>query len=579
MGCRVQSIIGGGGKLEITNGIEQNYFAAKGVTIPKNTFIEKEYQYADNIIISEYNMTSSSGGILWEGEDEYLVQNWNGGSYDIRLLRKVGEDFVMYPTSCSLNYNNQSLKVLTKLSDNSWLISERSKTPSLRIITFDGTQMVGGTAVSIASYTGEVLINSSTVLLYETYLPSSSSREKGYIKIAVATISGSTITIGDPVTLVSAMGDGWSSSVSSMNFGEVKVLSTGKIVITYGYSINDYSDTYYNYMAVLSISGTTISVGTNLSISDYTFKYFLDLGNDYFIFIYKYSSSSSSYYIVCGQVSGTTITLGSQVDINYGETIDSYKISNTEAVIFMYYSSTMYVYLVSRNGTTLSLKNNSTSCATTEGIGLIRVSDLTWVMIYRYQSSSFYNALITISGNVTISTPTSIFSNTYRLVYSDDEILAYYYSSVNTLLIMYYDNGLVTKSITGITFGSKTTQICYYDKSENLFWIFSSNGQAVCVDFETEVVLFNGTYTVVGGASPFSIYKKSNALALMYFETTYISSSSNNIKYAENDIVFVNGEIARPGEAVKIAETKIDGISISNITDSTKGKILALQEV
>jgi len=110
-----------------------------------------------------------------------------------------------------------------------------------------------------------------------------------------------------------------------------------------------------------TISGTTITLGTvnqydsNSIISgaggsSYSFE-IISHTNDAFCISYK-TTSSSTYGIIAGTVSGTTITAGTFLELTYGTNFHLYPKSSSQ----LYFSSTnSLIYKVSISGTTLTL--------------------------------------------------------------------------------------------------------------------------------------------------------------------------------------------------------------------------------
>ena len=133
-----------------------------------------------------------------------------------------------------------------------------------------------------------------------------------YGKAIVGTVSGSTISFGSAVTFAAASTE-WISATFDSN--------TNKVVIVYRDSAN--SD--YGTAIVGTVSGTSISFGTevvwNSGTSDYISCAF-DSTNNRVVVAFRDIGAGSPFpgKVVIGTVSGTSISFGSEVTFNSGNT-------------------------------------------------------------------------------------------------------------------------------------------------------------------------------------------------------------------------------------------------------------------
>lgn len=182
----------------------------------------------------------------------------------------------------------------------------------------DTTFTIGtDTQITSASYTGYAL--SACLLSNGDVFIAHSYGSSFYLYGIVCTISGTTITKGTDTVISNSDRDGFSMSTC--------LLSDGKVFIAHSYSTN-----YYLYGVVVSISGTTITKGTDTALNTTTARTgekisttLLPNGN-----VFIANSYSTSYYLygtVCS-ISGTTITKGDNTQIS-GNTYAGFAFSTT----------------------------------------------------------------------------------------------------------------------------------------------------------------------------------------------------------------------------------------------------------
>jgi hypothetical protein len=188
------------------------------------------------------------------------------------------------------------------------------------VCTIDGTIITKGTYLELASnsYAGYAI---SAQLLPNGNISITHSRGSGYsLFVIVCTISGSTITKGTDTLINSSERAGFSISTCS--------LLDGKIFIAHSYNISN----YYLYGIVCTISGTTITAGSDTALNTTTArtgeKISTTLLPDGKVFVA--SSYSTSYYLygtICS-VSGTSISKGANIQIS-ANTYASFALSAT----------------------------------------------------------------------------------------------------------------------------------------------------------------------------------------------------------------------------------------------------------
>lgn len=168
-----------------------------------------------------------------------------------------------------------------------------------------------------------------------------------------STISGTTITLG------SVNNNAILAAVPRTNDGPLyrplaASLSTSLFVV-------GYSDGSQVNVAAVSLSGTTMTVGTPVQVSSQTFLNVLVNSIkmlDATHFVFAYTLADNSINAVIGSVSGTTITLGTPVQITASGGASQPLVAlalSASKVVFLYFDSNIFVVAGSISGTTLTL--------------------------------------------------------------------------------------------------------------------------------------------------------------------------------------------------------------------------------
>jgi len=126
----------------------------------------------------------------------------------------------------------------------------------------------------------------------------------------VATVSGTSISFGSPVTFNSASGSGTSTENISLAFDS----NAGKMVIAY----MDVGNSNYGTAIVGTVSGTDISFGSETVFnSGYTIppNAVFDSTNNKIIIVYGNDGEPAKPTAIVGTVSGTSISFGTEVSI------------------------------------------------------------------------------------------------------------------------------------------------------------------------------------------------------------------------------------------------------------------------
>jgi len=201
-----------------------------------------------------------------------------------------------------------------------------------------GTAVVGTVSGTSISFGSPTIFNSDGQTDYiDTAFDSANNKvviayrnlgNSNYGTAIVGTISGTSISFGSASVFNSG-----TTTYPSLTFDT----NSSKIVVAY----QDNSNSFYGTAAVGTVSGTSISFGTevvfNSGITHYTSAVF-DSSNNKVVIGYTDSSNSNYGTAVVGTVSGTSISFGSEVvfEDSRVDFVDSTFDSFSEKVIFAY---------------------------------------------------------------------------------------------------------------------------------------------------------------------------------------------------------------------------------------------------
>jgi hypothetical protein len=173
------------------------------------------------------------------------------------------------------------------------------------VVSINGTTITAGTDTVISSnaYTGRTIssvkLDGNRIFIAHNY-----NSTNQYLYGVVVTIEGTTITAGSDTALVSSSNAGFIISTC--------LLPNGDVFIAHSYD----SSNYQLYGIVVSISGTTITKGSDTAIdtTNYAGRFIsaVALDENRVFIAYSYTSSYYLHAIVC-TISGTTISKGTTV--------------------------------------------------------------------------------------------------------------------------------------------------------------------------------------------------------------------------------------------------------------------------
>ena len=226
-----------------------------------------------------------------------------------------------------------------------------------------------------------------------------------YLYGVVVTINGVTITVGTDTQLTSTKNAGYEISA-------VK-LEENKVFIAHSYDTN-----YYLNSVVCTISGTTITKGTDTQLSSTQYSgmcisiKLLPNGN---VFIAHSYSTNYNLYGIIATIDGTTIKTGSDKLLNsvYGGFAISTELLPSGNVFIAYnYSSNnyrLYAMVVTINGTTVTAGTDTTLTTTVQSgyeISTQLLDNGNVFIAHTYSSSQYLYGMICSISETTITTGT-----------------------------------------------------------------------------------------------------------------------------------------------------------------------------
>jgi len=417
--------------------------------------------------------------------------------------------------------------------------------------------------------------------------------------------STSTIDANSFVEFVNNMSTGIDTTLvatkNSYLYANAVLIDTNKVFIAH----SNNSSNYYLNGIVCTISGTTITTGTDTTIIQ-SANLGVDLNaitidtNKVFI---THSSDSTNRYlngIVC-TISGTTITKGSDttlVNVRYSSMDDGSNIAkiDTNKVFIAHRDSSSYLsgFICTINGTTITKGSDTTLISQTSSYGYPQICliDTNKVFItHRSDSTNAYlNGIVcTISGTtITAGTDITLVSASYSansyckicLIDTNKVFIAHSSGSSTN----YYLQGMVcTISGTTITKGSDTTLVNanYSSVSVNAVLI-DTNKVFIAHSNDNTNYYLNGIVCTVSGST---ITTGTDTTLINANRSSYRTSATlidtNKVFIAhssDNTNQYLNGIMVVLTPTIKTSESKIEGLTKEEITTSTAGDVWVLNQ-
>ena len=301
---------GGGAKI---NGLIKNYLVQVGQTISAGDFV--------NFVTGD--ITTGTSAVFKSSALGYYKTISAAALSDTKALVVYSADSVL-PEAVILTISGATITVGTPVildhASNYFSIAILSSSKALvsydnyaAILTISGTTITKGNSVTAGgSYNSLVTLSDSKALL--TYSDNNGAA-------VILSVSSTTITVGAIMHYTSGT---IAQSISAT------ALSDTKVLVTY------VADSKSNAV-VLTISGTTITAGTPVLFwsSYYTYISMVTLSDTKALIIYENGSASGSYgTAVVLTISGTTITIGTAIVFRSAKIgyISSAKLSNTSVL-------------------------------------------------------------------------------------------------------------------------------------------------------------------------------------------------------------------------------------------------------
>jgi len=369
--------------IEVVNGIIEQYKASTS-TIDANTFVEfvdNMWTNTDTSLTSIANSSGYAGAVLIDDNKVFIAHQSDGtNKYLNGVICTIsgttitpGTDTTLVSTSDSAYMANGSSAVLID-TDKVFIAHASDGTNKYLngiVCTISGTTITPGTDTTLVNVSNSATILSPVLIdTNKVFIAHSNNSSNYYLNGVICTISGTTITPGTDTTLVSTQYAG--------NVASIALIDTNKVFIAHQSNSN-----YYLNGIVCTISGTTITTGTDTTLRSIMYSSngakvcFIDTNK---VFITHnsgkiYPDSSPTYYlygIVC-TISGSTITPGTDTTI-YTYAYSAYGASialiDTDKVFIAHQSDGTNRYLkgiiCTISGTTITHGTDTTLISTTQ---------------------------------------------------------------------------------------------------------------------------------------------------------------------------------------------------------------------
>lgn len=328
----INSISGGGGSIQVVNGLIEQY-KASSQTISANSFVQfiSDTKLADGT--SAYDYTSA----IEISSNEVFIAHRSGNNLNAIICTINGttitpgvDTLIVIGETSSNNAYQYASAVL--IDTNKVFVAHRYGTGMYGIICdINGTTITAGTDTLLTD--GNTSYYQLSAVLLETNKVFISHRKGNDLNGVVCSISGSTITVGTDTQIATGS--------SIYQYAVAKLIDTNKVLITHrGTATN------LLHGVICTINGTTITAGTDTRIASGTSVYIstsIALINTNKVFI-AHRNGSYLYGVVC-TINNTTITPGTDTQLSDGT--NSYDDSSTILV------GTNKVFIAHRNGSYL----------------------------------------------------------------------------------------------------------------------------------------------------------------------------------------------------------------------------------
>lgn len=300
-------------------------------------------------------------------------------------------------------------------------------------------------------------------------------------------------------------------------------------------------------------------------------------------------------YAIVGTMSGLTLSFGSPVLLSnstgfwQGNNLNGYDIAILSDSLFccVYQTATRYYNAIvgSVSGTTITLgtevtgllSKDSTSISTTYNVHVDPIDNTSFLAVYNYSSSSTQCRTLTVDPSTLSVTQSSGHTLGNYKLYAPAKLkylggsvavlLAFFYQSTTRLSVTFIDTDSMTILGERIDLNSVITQ------TSNLSSTFYCNDEKIAVIYTP----YNNTavfYSVSIDATHYTASAES--LGNIYQSTvssyTYpVTTTSGDIAFGANNSSYLRAAVISDKMYIRASQTKINGVTIDDITASSPG--------
>ena len=344
--------VGGGGATKVLNGVLEQYYAYSD-TINAVSFVEF---LTDSVVSAQCTGTDSSGYNYCRGcvlsDNKVLMCSWNSSSNNIYLVVATFDNSsISFGTVCTAEHTSYAYDIeVQKLSDTTALLGYSTGSNGyyrMYVVTINNTTITVGARYVTEGYifdynfygepTRICVLNSTKALI--TYIRNSSTSSYDGICYTCAIVCTiSGTTITFGTELVISSKDSYSTYDQYRSAQYNALVSSTQVL-----SCMDFYDgnNFKKYFHLFSISGTTVTITS--SITNTTTISVSTIGNIFkkitaAKFLLIYFKANEAPYARIITLSGTTISIGDETAIKYNWT------SNTQIALLIYDTTTAYLY-------------------------------------------------------------------------------------------------------------------------------------------------------------------------------------------------------------------------------------------
>lgn len=453
--------------------------------------------------------------------------------------------------NAAITYDSTNEKVVVVYRDTS-----NSNYPTAVVGTVSGDTISFGTAVVIQS-TGSYYCcatfdsgNDKVVVSYKN------SSYFGHGMAAVGTVSGTSISFGTAVNYVNTGGQAPTEYIN-LTYDS----ANGKIVICY----QDFANSYYGTAIVGTVSGTSISFGTEVVFNSGNSLYSniaYDASNEKVVICYRDSGNSGYGTAIVGTVSGTSISFGTEVVFQSQTSVEpGIAYDSTAQKIVIAYSAffggyTPYAIVGTVSGTSISF-----GTATTFDSGQTDDHTVTYdpntdsiVIAYRDIANSGYGTFSVgkVSGTSISFTSPTVFDSSGDIGSSQENRVWTTYDSANKRVVAVYvePNDGSAQPFDGLAFTIKP--------------VGSNSADFVGITDEAIADTATGSVVVEGGVTEKARgpYYISNVGADAIFEAASSNRMSSVYDLSNQKIVITYTDVGNSNYGTAVVGT-VSGTSIS----------------